>query len=279
MPLQEHSAALLAAAEVLPMKNAFAIAKKELNIYFATPIAYVMFTLFVVIGSYFFLRLLGAYEQASLMYMRFNAPEMMNRLNFQDAIFRALFGNLGVILIFVVPFLTMRLLAEEKKQKTIELLYSTPITPGQIVWGKYLAALAILICTLAFTLLYPALVQIVAKDPNGVEWRSIFLGYAGLFLLGAAYMALGLFISSLTESQVVAALITFVVLLMSWIIGWIASEAEGWVRDFVTYVASVSHLDSFSKGTLELKDVVYFLSIVILGLFATNRAVEAHRWS
>ena len=259
------------------MKNALAIAKKELNIYFATPIAYVMFTLFVVIGSYFFLRLLGAYEQASLMYMRFNSPEMMNRLNFQDAIFRALFGNLGVILIFVVPFLTMRLVAEEKKQKTIELLYSTPVTPGQIVWGKYLAALAILVCTLTFTLLYPALVQIVAKDPNGVEWRSIFLGYAGLFLLGAAYMALGLFVSSLTESQVVAALITFVVLLMTWIIGWTASEAEGWVRDFVTYLASVSHLDSFSRGTIDLKDIVYFVSICALGLFATHRAIEAHR--
>src|SRR6185437_5063623 len=86
-----------------PMKNAIAIAKKELNIYFATPIAYVMFTLFVVIGSYFFLRLLGAYEQASMMYMRFNQPDVMNRLNFQDAIFRNLFGNLGVILIFIVP--------------------------------------------------------------------------------------------------------------------------------------------------------------------------------
>src|SRR5216110_2386779 len=168
------------------MKNAIAIAKKELNIYFATPIAYVMFTLFVVIGSYFFLRLLNAYEQASLMYMRFNAGEMANRLNFQDAIFRNLFGNLGVILIFIVPFLTMR---------------------------------------------------------------------------------------------VVAALITFVVLLMTWIIGWTASEAEGWVRDTVTYLASVTHLDSFSKGTLELKDMVYFLSIIVLGLFATNRAVEAHRWS
>src|SRR5216110_2250814 len=201
------------------MKNAIAIAKKELNIYFATPIAYVMFTLFVVIGSYFFLRLLNAYEQASLMYMRFNAGEMANRLNFQDAIFRNLFGNLGVILIFIVPFLTMRLVAEEKRQKTIELLYTTPLTPGQIVWGKYLAAL---------TFTYPVLVQLVARDANGVEWRSVLLGYLGLFLMGSAYMAIGLFISSLTESQVVAALITFVVLLMTWIIGWTASEAEGW---------------------------------------------------
>ena len=261
------------------MKNAIAIAKKELNIYFATPIAYVMFTLFVVIGSYFFLRLLGSYEQASLMYMRFNSPEMMNRLNFQDAIFRNLFGNLGVILIFVVPFLTMRLVAEEKRQKTMELLYTTPVTAGEIVWGKYLAAVAILVCTLALTLLYPVLVQLVAKDQNGVEWRSIFLGYAGLFLLGSAYMALGLFISALTESQVVAALITFVVLLMTWIIGWTAQETEGAMREVVSYLSSVTHLDSFSRGTVDLKDIVYFLSICALGLFATHRAIEAHRWS
>lgn len=261
------------------MRNAIAIAKKELNIYFATPIAYVMFTLFVVIGSYFFLRLLGAYEQASLMYMRFNQPDIMNRLNFQDAIFRNLFGNLGVILIFIIPFLTMRLIAEEKRQKTIELLYTTPVTPGEIVWGKYLACLVILLSALALTLTYPLLVQFVAKDSNGVEWRSVLLGYLGLFLMGGAFMAIGLFISSLTESQVVAALITFVVLLMTWIIGWTAQEAEGWVRDFVSYLASVSHLDSFSKGTIEPKDIVYFLSIIVLGLFATNRAVEAHRWS
>ena len=154
-------------------------------------------------------------------YMRFNAPEMMNRLNFQDAIFRNLFGNLGVILIFIVPFLTMRLIAEEKHSRTIELLYTTPTTPGDIVFGKYLAAVTILLCTLALTLIYPILIQVLAKDSSGVEWRSVLLGYLGLFLLGAAYMALGLFISSLTESQVVAALITFILLLlMTWIIGW-----------------------------------------------------------
>jgi ABC-2 type transport system permease protein len=107
----------------------------------------------------------------------------------------------------------------------------------------------------------------------------VLLGYLGLFLMGAAYLAIGLFISALTENQMIAAIGTFVVLLMSWIIGWTASEAEGWVREVVTYLASVSHLDSFSKGTLELKDVVYFLSLVALGLFLSNRAVEAHRWS
>src|SRR3982751_1549306 len=135
------------------MKNAIAIAKKELNIYFATPIAYVMFTLFVVIGSYFFLRLLGSYEQASLMYMRFNSPEMMNRLNFQDVIFRNLFGNLGVILIFLMPLLTMRLIAEEKNARTIELLYTAPIRPGSIVVGKFLGALVVITIALLLTLI------------------------------------------------------------------------------------------------------------------------------
>jgi ABC-2 type transport system permease protein len=259
------------------MKNSLAIAKKELNIYFATPIAYVMFTLFIIIGSYFFLRLLSGYQQASLRYMQ--SPEILSRLNFQDAIFRALFGNMGVILIFIVPFLTMRLVAEEKRQRTIELLYSTPITPGDVVWGKYVAALAILFCTLALTLIYPVSVQLVTRDQSGVEWRSILLGYTGLFLLGAAYMALGLFISSLTESQVVAALVTFVILLMTWIVGWMAAETEGIKRELVTYLSSVSHLDSFSRGTIELKDLLYFLSICALGLFATHRAIEAHRWS
>jgi ABC-2 type transport system permease protein len=259
------------------MRNATAIARKELNIYFSTPIAYVMFTLFTVIGSYFFLRLLGQYEMVSMQYMRM-APEMLNRLNFQDAIFRNLFGNLGVILIFIIPFLTMRLIAEEKRSRTIELLYTTPTTPADIVFGKYLAAVAILTCTLALTLIYPILIQVLAKDA-GVEWGAVLLGYLGLWLLGAAYMALGLFISSLTDSQVVAALITFVVLLMTWIIGWAAGETEGATRTFVTYLASVSHLDSFSKGTLDLKDCIYFVSVIVLGLFATHRAVEAHRWS
>jgi ABC-2 type transport system permease protein len=261
------------------MSNSIAIARKELNIYFATPIAYVMFTLFVVIGSFFFLSLLSQYEYVSMQYMRFNNPEMMSRLNFQDMIFRGLFGNLGVILIFIVPFLTMRLVAEEKRSRTIELLYTTPVTPLEVVLGKYLAALAILACALGLTLLYPALLQVLAKDTAGVEWRSVLLGYLGLFLIGAAYMAIGLFISALTQNQAVAAMATFAVLLMTWIVGWSAQKLEGALRDIVLYLTAVTHLDSFSRGVLEPKDLLYFLSIVVLGLYATHRAVEAHRWS
>ena len=260
------------------MRNSFAIAKKELNIYFATPIAYVMFTLFVVIGSYYFINLVTQYEDISRRSMMMQNQDLLSRLNFQDVIFRSLFGFLGIILVFIVPFLTMRLIAEEKRARTIELLFTTPVSPIEIVLGKFFAAVGILACALGLTLLYPILIQVFAGQA-GVEWRSVMLGYLGLFLLGAAFMSIGLFISALTDSQVVAALVTFVVLLMLWIIGWAAQGAEGTAKELLQYVAAVGHLDSFSKGIIDLKDVVYFVSIIVLGLFATHRAIEAHRWS
>jgi ABC-2 type transport system permease protein len=261
------------------MRNSIAIAKKELNIYFATPIAYVMFTLFVLIGSYFFWSLVGRYEQISLMYMRFNSPEMVNRLNFQDAIFGPLFGNLAVILIFLMPLLTMRLIAEEKSSRTIELLYTSPLAPRDIVFGKFLGALCVVTCALLLTLIYPGIVQLIAKDTAGVEWRTVLLGYLGIWLLGAAYLALGMFFSALTDSQAIAALLGFVLALLTWIIGWAAGQAEGTAREIVSYLAATGHLEAFGRGTLELKDIIYFLTLIILGLFATHRAVEAHRWS
>ena len=260
------------------MRNSFAIAKKELNIYFATPIAYVMFTLFVVVGSYYFVNLVSQYEAISKQLMMQQNQEMLSRLNFQDIIFRNLFGFLGIILVFIVPFLTMRLIAEERRAKTLELLYTTPVTPIEIVLGKYFASLTVLVCALGLTLLYPVLVEKFAGQ-TGVEWRSVLLGYLGLFLLGSAFLSIGLFISALTESQVVAALLTFVSLLMLWIIGWAAQSADGIAKELLQYSAAVGHLDSFSKGTIDLKDIVYFLSVIVLGLFATHRAIEAHRWS
>ena len=131
------------------MRNSFAIAKKELNIYFATPIAYVMFTLFVVIGSYYFINLVTQYEDISRRSMMMQNQDLLSRLNFQDVIFRSLFGFLGIILVFIVPFLTMRLIAEEKRARTIELLFTTPVSPIEIVLGKFFAAVGILACALA----------------------------------------------------------------------------------------------------------------------------------
>src|SRR5437764_7212940 len=115
--------------------------------------------------------------------MMMQNQEALQRLNFQDVIFRSLFGFLGVVLVFIVPFLSMRLIAEEKRNKTMELLLTTPCTATDIVLGKYLASLAVLVCALGLTLLYPVLLERFSGQA-GVEWRSVFLSYLGLFLLG-----------------------------------------------------------------------------------------------
>ncbi len=261
------------------MRNAFTFAKKELSVYFTTPIAYVMFALVTLIGSFFFLSLVGQYQQTSMFYMRFNNPEVMNRLNFMDMVLMPLTVNMGVIFIFVAPFLTMRLLSEERKQKTMELLLSTPVTSAEIVIGKYIACCVIMLACVVLTLVYPLSLQLSASTSAGIDWPTVIAGDVGLFLLGCAFMAVGLFFSALTESQMVAALATFMTLLISWVLGWRAQEAEGVMKDVVQFLSSTQHIVSFAKGNVDAKDLAYFFSVILFGLFLSHRAVEAQRWS
>lgn len=264
------------------MRNAIAIARKELYLYFATPIAYVVFFATSFIGAFFFLSLTSDFQRRSMQFMQYQAPELIERLNLTDLVASPLVLNMGVILIFVVPFLTMRLLAEERRQKTMELLMTAPIRSAEIVAGKYLAALGMLAVVVGITAVFPALLDVYGtgnSGSGGVEWQTVGAGLAGLFLCGAAFMAVGLFVSSLTESQVVAALITFLVLLLTWVVGWKAAEAEGVWKDVIAHLSSVTHLVSFARGMVALEDLVYFLSLAVLGLFLTHRAVEARRWS
>ena len=258
------------------MKNALPIARKELNVYFATPVAYVMFTLFVVIASYFFLRLLGAYEQASLQYMRFNAPELMNRLNFQDAIFRNLFGNLGVILIFIVPSLTMKLLAEEKRTRTIELLYSTPVTPADVVIGKYLAALVTWIGLWIPTLMY---VWITSRFGR-VDMGAVAVSYLGVLGIGLYYMAIGLAMSALAKNQIVAALLTFMLLSGLFAVGLLSFlDTFAPYRDALDYISLWGHMQSFSKGIVDTRFLVFDLSVSGLFVYLAWRALDGRHWT
>jgi ABC-2 type transport system permease protein len=264
------------------MRNAIAIAKKELYLYFTTPIAYVVFFATSFIGAFFFLSLTSDFQRRSLQFLQFQALDVIAQMNLTDMVATPLVLNMGVILIFVVPFLTMRLLAEERRQKTMELLMTAPVRSGEIVLGKYLAALGVLLVVIAITAIFPALLDTYGTNGTGgsaIEWQTVFAALAGLFLCGAAFVAVGLFISALTESQVVAALITFLVLLLTWVIGWKAADAEGVWRHVIEHLSSVAHLVSFARGVIELKDVVYFLSLAVIGLFLTHRAVEARRWA
>lgn len=264
------------------MRNVLAIAKKELYLYFTTPIAYVAFFATSFIGAFFFLTLTSAFQRQSLQFVQFQAPQMLERMNLTDMVALPLIVNMGVILIFVVPFLSMRLLAEERRNRTVELLMTVPVRSSEVVLGKYLSALAMVLVLVLLVAVFPALLALFGAGSGGgggIEWRTVAVGLGGLFLCGAAFMAIGLFVSSLTESQVVAALLTFLVLLVTWIVGWKAAEVEGVWRDVLTHLSSVSHLVSFARGVLDAKDVAYYLSAVVLGLFLTHRALEARRWA
>ncbi|MEE9172513.1 MAG: ABC transporter permease subunit [candidate division NC10 bacterium] len=249
-----------------------AIFKKEMRVYFASPIAYAVFTIFLVISGFFFYTILTYFSlisaQASM------NPGLATGLNVTDGIVRPFFGNMSVILLFVMPLITMRLFAEERKQGTLELLLTYPVRDAEVLLGKFLAATAFSGLLLLTTALYPLLLALWSEP----ELYPILTGYLGLLLLAMAFISLGLLCSSLTENQIVAATLAFGALLLFWIIGWAAMLAEGdWALLF-RYLSIVDHLASFTQGVIETKDLVYYLGVTSFFLFATLKSMEIRRW-
>jgi ABC-2 type transport system permease protein len=187
---------------------------------------------------------------------------------------RPLFTNMSVVLLFFIPMLTMRLFAEETRSGTIELLLTYPVRDGEVLAGKYLASLALFALLLALTLLYPGLVAYFTR----VEWGPIFTGYLGLLLTGAVFLAVGVLVSSMTENQIVAGFGTFGILLAFWIVGWGAEFAGGALRGVLQYLSIGDHLDGFTRGLIDTKDLVYYVSGVVLALFLTLRSLDSKRW-
>ncbi len=248
------------------------IFKKEMRLYFTSPIAWVILTIFLFIAGYFFYSIFAFYTLASMQSMM--NPAMGRDLNVTDSVLRPLFSNISVILLLLMPLVTMRLFAEERRSGTIELLLTYPVRDGAVLVGKYLAALALYAVMLALTLTYPAVVLYFAR----VEWGVLLTGYLGLLLMGATFLAVGVFASSLTENQIVASITTFGVLLIFWVIGWSADYAGSpWGR-VLTHLSLLEHFDSFAKGVLDTKDIIYYVDFTVVALFLTLRSLEARRW-
>jgi ABC-2 type transport system permease protein len=248
------------------------IFKKEMRLYFTSPIAWVILTIFTLITGYFFYSIFAYYTLASMQSMM--NPMMAREMNVTDSVLRPLFSNISVILLLLMPLVTMRLFAEERRSGTIELLLTYPIRDGAVLLGKYLAALAMYGVMLVLTLVYPAVVLYFAR----VEWGVLGTGYLGLLLMGATFLAVGIFASSLTENQIVASIITFGILLIFWVIGWSADYAGGpWGR-VLSHISLLEHFDSFAKGVLDTKDILYYVNFTIVALFLTLRSLEARRW-
>jgi len=250
----------------------WAIFKKEMRLYFTSPVAWVVFTIFLLIAGYFFYSIFAFFTLAS-MQSAMN-PQMGRDLNVTDSVMRPLFSNISVILLLLMPLVTMRLFAEERRAGTIELLLTYPVRDGAVLAGKYLSALALYAIMIALTLLYPGIVVYFAR----LEWGPILTGYLGLLLMGATFIAVGVFASSLTENQIVAAITTFGALLIFWILGWSADYAGGTAGKVLQFLSILEHNDSFSKGVLDTKDVLYYLNFTVLALFLTLRSLEARRW-
>ncbi|MBI5546859.1 MAG: ABC transporter permease [Deltaproteobacteria bacterium] len=266
------------------MRNVLAIAKKELNVYFTTPVAYVVFAVMSVIASYFFIAAVKQFLDASMMAMQMPQYRDPSQLNLTDYVIAPVVFNMGIFFAFVTPLVSMRLIAEEKRHKTFELLMTAPLRPYEIVLGKYLGGLIIVGVTVLLLMLLPVILHFFAASAGtggagGIEWQTTLAAYFGLFLWSATALAVGLFISALTDSQVVAAIISILMLLLLWLASWMASGAEGTIRDVLSYLSASQHLVGFVRGSFELKDVVYYLSWIVLAIFLTHRAVEAQRWA
>ena len=250
----------------------WAVFKKEMRLYFSSPIAYVVFAIFTLVAGWFFYNVFAFYTLVS-MQAAMN-PMMARDLSVTEGVLRPLFQNISVILLLMMPILTMRLFAEEKRSGTIELLLTYPVRDGEVLFGKYLAALAIFPGMLTLTLVYPVLVAWTAR----LEWGPLATCYLGLVLQGAAFIAVGILISSLTENQVVAAVASFGTLLIFWVISWAADSAGATLGRVLSHLSITEHFDSFAKGVIDTKDVIYYLNLIILSLFLTLRSLESKRW-
>ncbi|MCK4336304.1 MAG: ABC transporter permease subunit [Candidatus Aminicenantes bacterium] len=254
------------------MKNIWVLCKKEIKTYFMSPIAYVVIAVFLVLVGFFFHSLITWFNSQAIQLAR--NPNYYQQLNINQMVYTPLFHNISIILLLVIPLLTMRLLAEEKKIKTDELLYTSPISINQIILGKYFASLIVLAVMLLLTGIY----SLFTFSYGNPELIPLLCGYLGLFLMGMAFMAIGLFYSSITENQIVAAVLTFGTLLLFWILNWAAFSASGLWKDVLNYLSFFQHFNDMTRGILDTTDIVYYLSFSFFGLFLSHSVIQSRRW-
>src|SRR5437763_686030 len=255
------------------MSNILAIAQKELKAYFASPIAYIVIGFWSLLYGYFFVAILNYFVRQSMQMGQFGmqGPQSMN---VNQQLIRPLLQNVNILVLFLMPMVTMRTYAEEKRSGTIELLLTSPVTDFQIIMGKFLGAMALYCVMLAVTLIHIGLLFVYGHP----EWKPLVTTYIGLLLFGGCFVSLGLFISSLTKNQIVAGMVTFAVFLLLWIITWIGSFSGPTVDKITQYLSIIDHLEDFSKGVIDTKHLIYYVSFITFGLFLTAKSVDSERW-
>jgi ABC-2 type transport system permease protein len=256
------------------MRNVVAICKRELLSFFVSPVAYFVITGFALLVGFFFFNYLAffarMYEMSQM--MAFRGGGQLPNLN--QTVVEGLFQTMVVILVFLVPLLTMRIVAEEKRRGTFELLITSPVSVGEIVLGKFLSLAVVLVAMLLISAIFPALL-IVYGSP---EVPPILSGFLGVVLCALGFASIGMAVSSFTENQIVAGVSSMVVLLLLYVIQAPAESLGGTAAEVLRYLSPIDQVGQFLKGVISLRSVAYFLSLILVGLFVSHRALEAHRW-
>jgi ABC-2 type transport system permease protein len=195
-------------------------------------------------------------------------------MNLNERVIRPLLSNISVVGLFLIPMITMRLFAEEKRTGTIELLATSPVSDFQVILGKWTAAVVLY----GGMLLLSAVNFVFLFKYGRPDWKPLAIGYLGLLLQAGALLAIGTFISTLTKNQIIAGAVTFAVCLLLWILEWVTGfDTTTWAR-VMAYLSVVTHFESFSKGLLDSKDAIFYVTLIFLGLFLTARSIESLRW-
>ncbi|MBM3785255.1 MAG: ABC transporter [Acidobacteria bacterium] len=248
------------------MNNILAIAQKELKSYFVSPIAYALLAIYALICGWFSLIAIANFIEMSQMGQ---GPADLN-----GYVIAPVVSNAGVLSLFLIPMITMRLFAEEKRQGTIELLVTSPITDMEIILGKLLGAMGMYGAVLLIKLLCLSFVFMFGSP----DWRPLLTAYLGLFLQGSALLSIGMFVSNTTRNQIVAGVVTFGLALLMWTLDWGTTfKSDGWAK-VLAYLSLTAHFNSFARGVIDSKDAIFFLSVIGLGIFLTARSLESLRW-
>ncbi len=226
--------------------------QKDLTQYFASPMGYLVLTVYFLVGGFFF---------------------WLIAIQSRSATMTPVFQNTVILLLFITPMITMRLWSEEEKSGTAELLCTSPLSLWDIVLAKYFAAMAFFGAMLLSTIIY-LVIMLASGNP---DLGPVTANYIGYILAAGAFFSLGLFASTLSENQIVSAVIAYGILLMLWVIGAAGANVQGPLGDFLKYISVFEHLDDFFKGVVDLTHVFYFLSIIFLGLFLSVKVLESKR--
>jgi ABC-2 type transport system permease protein len=253
------------------VKNILLICRKELKSYFASPIAYLLMAFFALVFGF-------AIYTATAQFMQFSFQSQMQGgggpTDANEMVLRPLLGFASTVMLFLVPLITMRLFAEEKKSGTIELLLTSPVHDVEIILGKWLGAMLLFLCILAMSGINVGLLFLWGRP----ELKPVLVAYLGLLLQGGTLLAVGAFISTTTSNQIIAGGVTFFVCLLLWLLSWMTAYNFSSTAQVVNYLSIVTHFENFAKGVLSSKDVVFYISMIFLGLFATSLSMESLRW-